>query len=50
LGFKTPNEHQNNALKFVVEKKKDVFINLPTGFGKSVIFEVMPQLYSCVEP
>jgi len=25
LGFKTLNEHQKNALKFVIEKKKDVY-------------------------
>ena len=38
FGFSTLNEYQKNALRFVIEKKKDVFVNLPTGFGKSVIF------------
>ena len=50
FGFKTLNEHQTNALKIVIDKKKDVFINLPTGFGKSVIFQALPLLYACVEP
>jgi len=50
FGFKTLNEHQKNALKFVIEKKKDVFVNLPTGFGKSVIFQALPLLFACVEP
>ena len=50
FGFKTLNEHQKNALKFVIEQKKDVFVNLPTGFGKSVIFQALPLLYACVEP
>ena len=39
FGFSTLNEYQENALKFVIEKKKDVFVNVPTGFGKSVIFQ-----------
>ena len=50
FGFSTLNEYQKNALKFVIEKKKDVFVNLPTGFGKSVIFQAFPLLYACVEP
>ena len=35
FGFKTLNEHQKNALKFVIEKKKNAYVNLPTGFHKS---------------
>jgi len=39
LGFKTLIERQKNALKYVFEKKKkNIFVNLPTGFGKAVIF------------
>jgi len=41
---KTLNEHQKNALKFVIEKKRDAFVNLPTGFGISVIFQALPLL------
>ena len=33
FGFRTLNEHQKNSLKFIIEKRKDVFVNLPTGFG-----------------
>ena len=50
FGFSTLNEYQKNALKFDIEKRKDVFVNLPTGFGKSVIFQAFPLLYGCVEP
>ena len=50
FGFSTLNEYQENALKLVIEKKKDVFVNVPTGFGKSVIFQAFPLLYVCVEP
>ena len=28
----------------------DVFVNLPTGFGKSVVFQALPLVYSCVDP
>ena len=49
LGFKNLNEHHKNALKIVIEKKKDVFVNLPTGFDKSVIFQVLLLLHACVE-
>ena len=42
LGFKTLNEHQRNALTIVVKKKQDVFVNLPTEFGKSVVFQALP--------
>ena len=50
FGFKTLNQRQKNALKFIIEKEKDVFVNLPTGFCKSVIFEALRLLYACVEP
>ena len=38
FGFARLNKHQEEALRFVVESKGDVFVNLPTGFGKSVLF------------
>ena len=37
-------------MRFVVESKSDVFVNLPTGFGKSVVFQALPIVYSYVEP
>ena len=42
FGLKTLNEHQRNALTIVVKKKQDVFVNLPTEFGKSVVFQALP--------
>ena len=42
FGFKTLNEYQRNAQTIVIEKKQDVFVNLPTGFGKSVVFQALP--------
>ncbi|XP_068757874.1 uncharacterized protein [Montipora capricornis] len=39
------NEHQKVAIKEVVTQKKDVFVNLPTGFGKSLIYEALPLMF-----
>ena len=51
FGFRTLNEHQKNALKFLITKKKDVFANLPTGFGnyKSVIFRCCMHVWNQAE-
>ena len=49
LGFEKLNQHQIDALKYVVKKKKDDFVNLPTGFEKLVIFQAMPVLFASLE-
>ena len=38
LGTLTLRKEQENAVKNVVVRKKDVLVVLPTGFGKSLIF------------
>jgi len=37
--FKIPelNLHQEQAIRKIILDKKDLFVNLPTGFGKSLI-------------
>lgn len=50
FGFDSLNKHQEKALRFVFESKSDVFVNLPTAFGKSVVFQALPIVYSCVDP
>ena len=50
FGFDSLNKHEEEALRFVSESKSDVSVNLPTGFGKSVVFQALPIVYSCVEP
>ena len=43
------NKHQEDAIKFLVEKKKDVLVNLPTGFGKSLIYQALPTAFLSVQ-
>ena len=49
FGIESLNKHQEDAIKYVVEEKKDVFVNLPTGFGKSLIYQALPLIYSCLQ-
>ena len=39
FGFERLNKRQEEASRLVVESKSDVFVNLPTGFGESVVFQ-----------
>ena len=45
--FKIPtlNYHQKLAIEKIVSNKKDVFVNLPTGFGKSLIYQALPLVF-----
>ena len=45
--FKIPtlNHHQKLAIEKIVSNKKDVFVNLPTGFGKSLIYQALPLVF-----
>ena len=39
------NALQKEAIIQFVEKQRDVFINLPTGFGKSLIYQALPFVF-----
>ena len=41
IGVPSLNAHQKQAVRAFVNGK-DVFISLPTGFGKSVCFQSLP--------
>ena len=45
--FKIPslNHHQRLAIEEIVSDKKDVFVNLPTSFGKSLIYQALPLVF-----
>ena len=49
LGFDSLNTHQEKSIKYIVQEKKDIFVNLPTGFGKSLIYRALPLVYSCLQ-
>ena len=42
FGISSLNTHQKVAIKKITEEKKGVFVNLPTGFGKSLIYQALP--------
>ena len=39
------NDHQKTAIHTIVKDKCDIFVNLPTGFGKSLIFQSLPMIF-----
>ena len=41
--------HQKDSIKYVVEKEKDIFVNLPTGFGKLLIYQALPIVFLSVQ-
>lgn len=41
FGFQALNSHQKDAIQKIVIEKKEVFINLPTGYRKSLIFQAL---------
>ena len=37
------------ALSYLINKEKtDLIINLPVGYGKSLIYQAFPYLYRCI--
>ena len=49
LGIEKLNKHQKDSIKYVVENEKDIFVNLPTGFSKLLIYQVLPIVFSSVQ-
>ena len=42
------NDHQKEAIRSIVVNNKDVLVNLPTGFGKSLIYQALPLVFDYV--
>ena len=36
------SKHQENSIKYVVEKEKAIFVNLQMAFGKLLIYQALP--------
>ena len=43
------NLHQKTAIRTFIEDERDVFVNLPTGFGKSLVFQALPFIFDFLE-
>ena len=48
--FKIPdlNVHKKQAIRKIIVDKEDLFVNLPTGFGKSLIYQSLPLVFDHV--
>ena len=49
FSFEKLNKHQEDTIKYVVEKEKAIFVNLPTGFRKLLIYQALPIVFSSVQ-
>ena len=49
FGIQRLNRQQEEAIRSIVLDKKDVFMNLPTGIGKSMIFQGLPKVFSSLQ-
>ena len=49
FGIEKLNKHQEHSTKYVVENEKDIFVNLPTGFSKLLIYQSLPIVFSSVQ-
>ena len=47
IGIPSLHAHQKQAVRAFVDGK-DVFVSLPTGFGKSVCFQSLPFVFNYV--
>ena len=48
FGIKALNDYQREAITQFVYKKTDLFINLPTGYGKSLVYQALPLVFDTV--
>lgn len=46
FGIESLNTFQREAIAYIINTGKDLFVNLPTGNGKSMIYHALPVVYS----
>ena len=49
FGLDSLHKHWEDSFKYVVKEKKDIFVNLPTGFGKWLIYQALPLVCLCLQ-
>ena len=48
FGIRELNGYEREVIVQFVQKKTDVFINLPTGYGKSLIYQALSFVYNSI--
>ena len=48
--FLSLNAQQKTGIWKIVEEIKGVFVNLPTGFGKSFLYQALPLMFTLILP
>ena len=48
FGIRELNAYQREVIVQFAQKKTDVFINLPTGYGKSLIYQALSFVYNSI--
>jgi superfamily II DNA helicase RecQ len=48
FNVKALNRFQMDAITKFVDGEEDIFINLPTGYGKSLIYQFLPLVYDAI--
>ena len=48
FGIRELNAYQREVIVQFAQKKTDVFVNLPTGYGKSLIYQALSFVYNTI--
>ena len=48
FGIRELNAYQREVIVQFAQKKTDVFVNLPAGYGKSLIYQALSFVYNLI--
>ena len=48
FGIRESNAYQREVVVQFAQKKTDVFVNLPNGYGKSLIYQALSLVYNSI--